>query len=166
MVDKWRGPPEISIISPDSGGEIISLKRMLVLFTILRAYFLTVKRFDSSFIFDGKISKKWVRNIRPKNSEVPYLNEYCSDRFRGRRNRLLSPICIQNQVTVFYFSPAPPLMAHRAAGICAWISKLYSGARRRILKQCFNTLKMCSMTFQADAWQKLKSSFLFRGLQS
>ena len=59
MVDKWRGPPEISIISPNSGGEIISLKRMLVLFTILRAYFLTVKRFDSSYIFDGKISKKW-----------------------------------------------------------------------------------------------------------
>jgi hypothetical protein len=62
----------------------------------------------------GKISKKkkkWVRNIQPKNSVVVYLNEYCSDRFRSGRNRLWGPICIQNQVTVFYFSPAPPLLA-------------------------------------------------------
>jgi hypothetical protein len=39
---------------------------------------------------------------------VPYLNGYCSDRFQSRQNRLLSPISIQNQVTAFYFSPAPP----------------------------------------------------------
>ena len=54
--------------------------------------------------------KKWVRNIQPKNSAVVYLNKYCSDRFRSGRNRLWGPICIQNQVMVFYFSPAPPLV--------------------------------------------------------
>ena len=58
----------------------------------------------------GKISfkkkKNLVRNIQPKNSKVIYLNEYCLDHFQNVQNQLWGPIWIQNQVMVFYFSPA------------------------------------------------------------
>jgi hypothetical protein len=56
--------------------------------------------------FHSKKKKKLVRNIQPKNSKVIYLNEYCLDHFQNVQNQLWGPIWIQNQVRVFYFSPA------------------------------------------------------------
>jgi hypothetical protein len=66
----------------------------------------------------AKIEKNGVRNIHPKNSGCPYLNKYCSNRFKNYSNRFLCPIYIQKEVLVFFLTPATPLLAPRKpAGI-------------------------------------------------
>jgi hypothetical protein len=45
-----------------------------------------------------------------------------------------------------------------------WMSILYAGGSKRILKCCLSTPKMHSMTLQADVCRRLKSSSLFFGL--
>jgi hypothetical protein len=57
----------------------------------------------------AKIEKNGVRNIRPKNSGGPYLNKYCSNRFKNYCNHFLHPIWVQKEDLVFFLTPAPLL---------------------------------------------------------
>ena len=50
---------------------------------------------------------------------------------------------------------------HSAAGIWAWISRLYSSTIRRMQKHHLSTPKIHSITFHADVWWRLNSSSLF-----
>jgi hypothetical protein len=54
--------------------------------------------------------------------------------------------------------------AQSVVGSWPWMSILYAGGRKKILKRCLSTLKMHSITLRANVCRRLKSSSLFFGL--
>ena len=112
----------------------------------------------------AKIQKKWVRIFLPKTPGVLYLKQWWSDRVRTGRECLLAPIRTQNQVLVFYFSPATPLQNSKMLFLVAFNAK---DVRQNLFWLILWSQKYCQMLVQQDPadhkWKSMAKIGVYNG---